>query len=302
MQSIAFGDYLKDWLTIRGATVKPRTIESYTAACTAICAVVGQLHMEQLSPSALAAVYAPLVAAGKTRTAAVVFRVLSMALKDAVSMGMLKSSPMAALRMPKHKPKKVEAFTHAEIRALCASDPQHAFVWQLLWMTGARRGEACALRWSDVDFTKKVIHIRRQVVVCQGVTHETPPKSDTGIRSIPMDDSMVQLLRAQLRVQLQNGRSGDRIISNDGADVDPNTINRWLKQAAAHAGVKDAHPHRFRHTYGTDGVSAGVELRVLQYLMGHSDIAVTSKYYADVREDARQTAAYQLQTYRKSII
>lgn len=298
MESIMYSDYLQDWLAIRSATVRPRTIESYAASVKTIIASVGALPLGALTPAQCAKVYAPYVKAAKHRTAALLYRVMSMSLKDAVLMGMLQASPMAALKMPKYKAKKVKPFTHAEIRAIIKADPAHAFVWNFLWMTGARRGEACALRWSDVDFTRKELTIQRQIVRADGILTETEPKSDTGIRTIPMDTTMVKLFRDQLRLQLMHGRQGDRVLSNNGTTIDPRQLNKWLTQAATAAGVEDAHPHRFRHTFGADGVSAGVEMRVLQELMGHSDISVTARYYTAVREDAKREATDQLNTYR----
>lgn len=301
MDSCTVKDYLKDWLVLRRAAVKQRTFEQYQDACRQIERVIGDRLLRDLTPAACVGVYAEAVSEGKERTAQILHQVLKMALNDAVVFGMLNSSPMAAVKRPRHVVRKVEPFTHAEIAAMLHADSSHAYLWQLLWKSGARRGEVCALKWSDVDFQNQVIHIHSQLVRTRRGVEESSPKSFSGLRSIPIDAACCDLLRQQLRDQVARGRKGDYVISRDGRRPDPRRVNKWLTEAAKAAGVVNAHPHRFRHTFGTDGVSAGVPIRVLQALMGHSEIGVTAKYYAAVRGDAISAASEQMHGYWLSV-
>lgn len=295
--SSTFTDYVEDWLTIKAASVRPRTLEQYTEKARTIVQAIGDRPLDALTPATCAAVYAPIAAAGHARTAQLVYNILDMMLRDAVEMRLLTSSPMIALRRPRYDPREINPFLADEAAALQA-DPDHGIAWRLLAGTGLRRGEACALRWTDVDLRGRSIRVERQLVRASGRIYEAPPKSSAGIRTIPISAALVEDLRAHLLNQILTRRVSDYVISCDGARVEPRTVNRWLAAAAARAGVEDAHPHRWRHTYGADAVSAGVDIRVLQRLLGHSNISVTARYYAYVRPDVLRSAADLIAAYQ----
>lgn len=279
-------DYMRDWLVIRGATVRPRTLESYERAAQTICAAVGDRCLDDLTPAACAAVYAPVVAAGHLRTAQIVYSVMRMALSDAVGMHLLAASPMETLHRPRHDAAEIEPYTADEVAALCA-DPEHGIVWRLLAETGIRRGEAAGLRWSDVDYQQGCIHVRQQATICRGRVIVAAPKSETSVRPVPISEALAAELRRHAALQMARGRFGDYVISEHGELTRPDALNRWLRRASSACGVVGAKPHRFRHTFGAHAVAAGVEIRVLQVLMGHSDISVTAKYYTYVSYTVR---------------
>ena len=297
MSSTTVGDFARDWLAARAASVKPRTIEQYAEKARAITAAIGERSLASLTPATCAGVYAPYTAAGQLRTAQLVYSVLDMMLSDAVEWHLLDASPMVALHRPKYKLREIDPFDADDAAALLA-DPAHGIAWQLLRGTGMRRGEACALRWTDIDLRRARVRVERQLVRAGGKLYEDPPKSDAGKRTIPISAALVEDLRAHLLNQIFICRCGDYVISCDGRRVEPRTVNRWLAAAAARAGVEDAHPHRWRHTYGADAVSAGIDIRVLQRLLGHSNISVTARYYAYVRPDVLRSAADRIAEYQ----
>lgn len=300
MSCTMMGDYISDWLRIKSASVRPRTLEQYAGLSRKICGAVGDRVLDDLTPAACAAVYAPEVGAGRTRTAQLLYNILDMMLRDAVGMGLLSSSPMAALRRPRYDGREIAPYAADEIARLYA-DPDHGIVWRLLGSTGMRRGEACALRWSDCDLRAAQISVSRQLVRAGGRLIESPPKSAAGIRTIPISADLVALLRRHGLNQILTGRRGDYVLSSDGGRPEPRAVNRWLADAAARTGVADAHPHRWRHTYGADAVSAGVDIRVLQRLLGHSNISVTARYYAYVRPDILRFAADQIANFQRGV-
>lgn len=297
MNSTTVGDFARDWLAARAASVKPRTLEQYAEKARTITAAIGERSLASLTPATCAGVYAPYTVAGQLRTAQLVYSVLDMMLSDAVEWHLLDASPMAALHRPKYKLREIDPFEPDEAAALQA-DPDHGIAWRLLAGTGLRRGEVCALRWTDIDLRRARVRVERQLVRAGGKLYEDAPKSDAGMRTIPISAALADDLRGHLRKQFLICRRGDYVISSDGARVEPRTVNRWLAAAAARAGVEDAHPHRWRHTYGADAVSAGVDIRVLQRLLGHSNISVTARYYAYVRPDVLRSAADRIAEYQ----
>ena len=291
-------EYMRDWLVIRSANVKPKTIEQYEDAARTICDAVGARDLSTLTPAACAAVYAPAMAAGHVRTAQILFIVLRMSLCDAVGMGLLPTSPMAALHRPGRDEPEIEPFEPDEVAAMFAADPDRRYCWRLLYETGLRRGEACGLRWCDVDFRARTVRVAQQVVSVRGRLLVQTPKTSAGKRMLTISDTLCTMLREHLVAQVAAGRRDEYVLSPDGTLMRPARLNAWLRRCADSAGVAGAHPHRWRHTFGADAVSAGVDIRVLQKLLGHKNISVTAKYYAFVRRDVLRAASSRIADFR----
>ena len=199
---------------------------------------------------------------------------LKVLLASAVEDGVLRYNPAAQVRVTRPgasvKPEKprARALDPDQLAALLdALDPDWRLFFELLAATGCRIGEALELRWSDVDFGAKRLHVSRQVY--HGVVG--PPKSSTGVREIPLSTAMCRRL---WRLQ---GASDELLFTGPrGLHVD----RRWLARqvldpAAKVAGVPWVSFHVFRHTCGSGLFAAGKSPKQVQVWLGHSDPAFT---------------------------
>jgi integrase len=157
-------------------------------------------------------------------------------------------------------------------------------LWRTAAMTGLRRGELLALRWSDVDWLASRIRVRRNYVRGEFGT----PKSRRSTRSVPMAREVAVALE---RLSATTERSGAALVfghPQTGEPLHTAGVGRRFKRGLEAAGLV---PHRFhdlRHTFGTTMAAAGVPMRTLQEWMGHRDISTTQRYadYAPGLEDA----------------
>lgn len=159
---------------------------------------------------------------------------------------------------------------------------------RIILYAGLRPGEVAALRWSDIDLKKRVIHVRRALKRDDTVG---PPKSAAGIRDVPIPDQLcTALLAARKRGDapvVEKLRGGT--LDNRGKEMLWRSFKRQMEldngaevyrnQIISHVVADDLTPYCLRHTYCTDLEAAGVPITVAAYLMGHSEISVTADYY-----------------------
>ncbi len=181
--------------------------------------------------------------------------------------------------------------------------------------TGLRVGELCGLRWQDVDLEKRIIDINHCVAIVQGVTGKSkaklvisPPKTKAGIRKIPIMkpvvDSFIEAYKMAetygFKSQTIDGYTNFIFTKKDGrvfysAQLDlilVRIVKSYNKKEAIEAKKEKREPfflphisnHMLRHTFCTRLCERDVNIKVIQTLMGHSNINITLNVYAEVSE------------------
>src|SRR5262249_47718028 len=134
-----------------------------------------------------------------------------------------------------------------------------------LYRSGLRISEALALRPVDVDLGKHSIR----------VLHGKGDKATTRGFHSSADDALVRWLDRRKALGLR----GPLFCTLDGKPLSDRSVRDMLKRAAKRAGVvKRVHPHGLRHTFADELRQAGVDVVTISKLLGHSSIAVTSRY------------------------
>ena len=115
------------------------------------------------------------------------------------------------------------------------------------WLIGLRRGEACGLRWSDVDLDQGVAYITRNRTTAGYEVIEGDPKTQAGIRAVALDEHTVAVLRAHRSRQLAHGQrrldagkawyeSGCLFVSKDGSPLHPSYASTQFRLLIARTG------------------------------------------------------------------
>jgi len=166
---MTFGELLDRWLEVKRASVAPRTIESYEwIAAKYLRPRLGDRKLASLRTIDLDAVYAELHASGlSVRTVRICHTVVRQSLEQARRWGLIARSPAVDATPPRSIRTEVTPPTVDEVVQLldAAYEDDPAF-GTFLWVkaaTGCRRGEMCALRWSDVDLDRPELSIRRAI-------------------------------------------------------------------------------------------------------------------------------------------
>ena len=159
---------------------------------------------------------------------------------------------------------------------------------KIMLFTGLRNGEVHALRWDDIDFNKKVVHVTKARYYSHDLgIFEKEPKSKTSIRDVPLPDYLLQELeeyKEWFRVYDDNfDQKLDQyfIVSNDYREpADPKRLNKWLSEFEVKNNLKHVTCHGLRHTYCSLLLSNNVPIQTVSKYMGHSDSAITLKVYS----------------------
>jgi integrase len=184
-------------------------------------------------------------------------------------------NPVAgAERQPQARTGDIQVLTPAQVRelALRASDPQDATIFVVAAFTGLRLGELRALRWGDVDWVRRVVHVRRSYT--WGA--EGAPKSGK-VRSVPLSDQPARALDALSRREEWTDDDDLVFISPDGGFVEESALRRRFYKALKAAGLPHMRFHDLRHTFGTIAVQV-FPLTDVKAFMGHADIQTTMIY------------------------
>jgi integrase len=177
-------------------------------------------------------------------------------------------------RQPTRRSGDFEVLSAEEVEALvrAAGSSQDAALYATAAYAGLRLGELRALRWGDVDFGKRLIHVRRSYVQ----RDEGMPKSGR-VRSVPMIDQVARPLD-ELSRRAWATRDEDLVFCNElGKHFEDSALRRRFYAARERAAIKPIRFHDLRHTFGTLAVQV-FPLSDVKAYMGHADIATTMIY------------------------
>lgn len=137
---------------------------------------------------------------------------------------------------------------------------------------GLRRGEILSLKWTDLDFARRIVHVRRAVWNGQ----EETPKSGKG-RKVTMTKELHDALTTH---KAKHGKRGERVVYDENGRTPTNTIVRhWMQRAQRAAGLEPTGKiHVLRHTFCSRLAAAGVPVGVIKELAGHSSLTTTMRY------------------------
>lgn len=239
--------------------------------------------------------------------------VLYGALQQAVENTLLIRNVCDAVKLPKNADKKrIRVFSLEEqnrfINALDNERLRAAFLLDL--STGLRVGELLALKWQNIDLEKGLLNINETLSRIKDFDNEEnktkllygTPKTESGIRQIPLLESMVKVLKThkaeQAKEKLLAGplyNDNDLVFcTNLGKEIDPPNFSKVFYRILKKAGIAHANLHCLRHTFATRGLENGIELKVMQVLLGHSSIVITADTYSHVLPNKKKEAMEKL--------
>lgn len=236
-------------------------------------------------------------------------------------------NPLDKVKRPRQrkndKTQDVDAFTAEEAKSVIKCSRGEPLKWRamicLLLMTGMRRGEACALKWEDIDIKSKKVTVKGSIGYTpkDGVFHDLTKtgerreifwgweKADSGER-----DELAEVLTLYRAEQLKSVARRTKRLEKDGKPLElrkisvpeyvftergtcepmhPDAVNRYFKRFKETYGI-EIHAHKLRHTYATIAIASGADVASVSGNLGHKDINTTLKVYVHPTADGKRKA------------
>ena len=153
--------------------------------------------------------------------------------------------------------------------------------------TGLRLGELCALKWTDIDFGNRMVSVNQTVqrLYREGgktktVLLETEPKSEYSRREIPLPVMILELF-TKIR------HEGNYVFGKD-KPMEPRTLQNHFKRLLKKAGLKHKNFHALRHTFATNCIESGADIKSLSEILGHSDVQISLNRYVHPSMDSKR--------------
>jgi integrase len=319
---LTLGSYLDRWLeeAVR-PSVRETTYDGYSGLLKRyVRPALGARPLAEVTPPEVQALYNGMKARGlSTRMIQYTHAVLRSALKQAVGWQLIGMNPADYTKRPKSEADELETAEDGKIRVLDAGEAERfitaakadpmgaALVFALA--TGARPEEYLALRWSDVDFDRGEVSIRRVVQWRRkdagGGCYFLPPKTKKSRRTLRVSDSVLKLLRAHRRAQMRQRLSvGSRyqqldlvFASSAGTPFQRRNLHRrhMVPVLGAAELDKTLYLYCLRHTFCTLALAGGLNPKEVSMMMGHSSVAFTQDKYQHVLPSMREATSQRLE-------
>ncbi|CEG24566.1 site-specific integrase [Peribacillus simplex] len=326
--NITFETFANEWLEYYGTQVKVSSVRARRIAMKHLVSTWGHLPLRKITKHMYQSRINNLNKEFSHNYIDSIHTTGNMIFKHAIRQDLIKTNPTYGFVMPK-KHVTVEDIEEDEVKEkflelnelkifLRITKQQGLYLDYLcfatLAYTGMRLGEMLALKWTDLDLTKKTIRITK--------TYYNPnnkstgyqlltPKTKKSIRTIMIDDGLVDLFKAHKREQMKL-KMKQRLVYEDQDFIFAENIGhpRVMKQVVLrlqrlmkHLDVdKHITPHSFRHTHTSLLIEAGAGVKEIQERLGHSDINTTMNIYAHMTKNTEEKTSHKFSELTKGLL
>ena len=291
---ITVGEWSREWFASNVHSWKPATVSRHDLALrTQWVPRLGAQKLVSVQPrhvqaivNDLATSYANWTVRGYVGTGRLMF-------SDAVAMDVISRTPFRGIKLPSADAGERRTLTPIEVHLLADAIGKD---WRCLiyvgGVLGLRFGEAVALAVGDIDLAGRRISITKAVSEVNGHLITGPPKTAAGVRTIDIPVQLAHELTEH--IDRRNLGRPDQLIFADslGGPIRRSNFRRRILVPALEAtGIEGFTFHGLRHSAATQWVAAGIDLRTVQYWLGHSTPKLVLQLYAHAVRDEMRAAA-----------
>lgn len=267
-------------------TIKIRTYNRYKSICDLhLIKDLGEYELEELKPNVLQDFLLKKIDDHySTNTIKGIVSVLKQALRLAITLEFVDKEYCSNLKMPSSEEKEISVFTKKEqqvIESFCLNHKKRNYIGIVICLyTGIRLGELLALTWDDIDFNSNLLTINKTSYSAKvdGKTQiiVDKPKTKKSNRVIPLPNQLVKLLK----IIKKESNSKYVITTRNSGMVGNRSYQRTFKFILKKVNVPYRNFHSLRHTFATNAIELGMDVKTLAEILGHTNAMITLNRYS----------------------
>lgn len=304
---IYYKDILNEWLFKREKTVKYTTYCKYQLLIeNNINPILGNIIFKKLKVEDINNYFNnDKIIYLSDSTKKLLYIVIKSSIKYALENKYRKSFPLLNIKIKQPKPR-IEYFTKKEQGILEKYLNENLNLKTLPILldlyTGLRIGELCSLKWKDIDFKNSTIYVNRNVQRTKNKNTNnsnktllliSTPKTEHSIRVIPIPKFLIDILKT-FKSDKEN-----YVFTNSKKPKDPRSLEKYFKSILEKCGLRNLVFHALRHTYATRSREAGIDIKILSELLGHSTYKITLDIYVHTSLEFKKESINSLVKYLK---
>lgn len=280
----------------------------------------GDIPLQELTSAQITAYFLSLQDSGLAHSTIIgIFVTLNQLLKMAYCDDTIDRNPIDKVQRPRQRKdeqkRAVEAFTADELTEINKCLESEPLKWRamirLIEDTGIRRGEACGLKWDNIDFIRNAALIKDNICYTKekGIYVDTTKTGKE--REVYFTPAVAALLKQyQAEQKAATKKRADRLVKDKkpldfekiavpeyvftekgtNAPMHPDSPNRYLQKFGKKYGV-EIHPHKLRHSFASVAITNGADVASVSEVLGHAQISTTLNMYTHANEESKRRAA-----------
>ncbi|MFU1797500.1 tyrosine-type recombinase/integrase [Paenibacillus azoreducens] len=319
---ISLINYLEMWISeYKEGTVRKNTLDIHKNNInTHITPYFHNLLLHELNPEMYQKFLNHLTKKGYSkRTVEIVHGTMHNAMEKAVTLNKLERNPCVGVEIKgKKKENRIQFIESKDIPRFLQVAHQYGYIYwiffKLLIETGMRKGEAAALKWTDINLKNQTITIDETLDFTAKESKDLfgDPKTFSSKRKIRISQSLVNDLKYHANWQNQNKLNlGDDLYRhdlnlvlcrNDGNFMPKSSLFNAFERICSRANLPQLPIHSLRHTCAVLLLESGADMKYVQEQLGHGSIQITSDVYAHISKKIEEQNIAKFEEYTKNIL
>ena len=298
-----FGEWLDHWYeTYCKPTIRPRTQRTYEGYLRLyIKPKLGSIPLNKLTTNDIQQFCAWMksddhiggsgISDGQIRNC---FSLCHRALEKARAEHLISRDPTDGCKLSPVRYEEMKILSREAMQRLLiqAKEENYYELFLLEFATGLRLGELMGLQWDDLDLTTGELRINKQVSIVGSELVVNEPKTKAAVRTLLLPPSVLKVMRAY-RTKVES-RWLFPSPKKEDLPLRPSVVHHRLHRLLDHAGCERVRFHDLRHTFATNALAHGMDVKTLSTILGHVSSATTLNTYSHVTDEMRQRAAVKI--------